>query len=46
MSVTIENQAGATAIRPFTIPEVPDAELEALRAHRGHPLAGPADRHG
>jgi pimeloyl-ACP methyl ester carboxylesterase len=32
MSVTIENQAGATAIRPFTIPEVSDAELQALRA--------------
>ena len=32
MSVTIEDPAGATAIRPFTIPKVPDAELEALRA--------------
>jgi pimeloyl-ACP methyl ester carboxylesterase len=32
MSVTIENPAGATAIRPFTIPEASDAELEALRA--------------
>ena len=32
MSVTIEYPAGATAIRPFTIPEVPEAELEALRA--------------
>jgi hypothetical protein len=31
MSVTIEN-SGATAIRPFTIPGVPEAELEALRA--------------
>jgi len=31
MSVTIENPAGATAIRPFTIPRVPDGELEALR---------------
>ena len=31
MSVTIEN-SGATAIRPFTIPRVPKAELEALRA--------------
>ena len=30
MSVTIEN-SGATAIRPFTIPRVPKAELEALR---------------
>jgi pimeloyl-ACP methyl ester carboxylesterase len=32
MPVTIDNPAGATAIRPFTIPEVPEAELEALRA--------------
>jgi pimeloyl-ACP methyl ester carboxylesterase len=32
MSVTIGNPAGATAIRPFTIPEAPDGELEALRA--------------
>jgi pimeloyl-ACP methyl ester carboxylesterase len=32
MPVTTENQAGATAIRPFAIPEVPDAELQALRA--------------
>jgi pimeloyl-ACP methyl ester carboxylesterase len=32
MSVTIENQAGATAIRPFTVPHFPDGELEALRA--------------
>ena len=31
MSVTIEN-SGATAIRPFTIPRVPEAELEAPRA--------------
>ena len=31
MPVTIENSAGATAIRPFTIPEVPEAELKALR---------------
>ena len=31
MSVT-ENSAGATAIRPFTVPIVADAELEALRA--------------
>jgi len=31
MSVTIENP-GATAIRPFTIPKVPGAELQALRA--------------
>jgi pimeloyl-ACP methyl ester carboxylesterase len=32
MSVTTENPAGATAIRPFTIPEVPETELEALSA--------------
>ena len=32
MSVTIENSAGAAAIRPFTIPEIPETELEALRA--------------
>ena len=32
MSFTIENSAGAPAIRPFTIPNVPEAELEALRA--------------
>ena len=31
MSVTIENSAGAAAIRPFTIPEVSNAKLEALR---------------
>ena len=31
MSVTTENPAGATAIRPFTF-EAPEAELEALRA--------------
>ena len=31
MPVTIENSAGATAIRPFTIPEVPEAELRAMR---------------
>jgi pimeloyl-ACP methyl ester carboxylesterase len=30
MSTTIENPAGAAAIRPFTIPEVPQAELDAL----------------
>ena len=29
----IENSAGATAIRPFTIPEVTEAELKALREH-------------
>ncbi len=32
MSATIENPAGAAAIRPFTIPEAPEAELDALRA--------------
>jgi pimeloyl-ACP methyl ester carboxylesterase len=32
MSVTTESSAGAIAIRPFAIPEVPEAELEALRA--------------
>jgi Epoxide hydrolase N terminus len=32
MSVTIADPAGGTAIRPFTIPEVPQAEVEALRA--------------
>jgi len=32
MSVTIDDPAGATAIRPFMIPKVPQAELDALRA--------------
>jgi hypothetical protein len=32
---------GATAIRRFTIPITPEAELEALRARHGHPLARP-----
>ena len=32
MSVPTENSAGATAVRPFTIPVTPEAELEALRA--------------
>ena len=32
MSATTENSAGATAVRPFTVPVTPDAELEALRA--------------
>ena len=32
MSVTTEKSAGATAIRPFTIPVTPETELEALRA--------------
>jgi pimeloyl-ACP methyl ester carboxylesterase len=32
VSVTTENSAGATAIRPFAIPAAPEAEIEALRA--------------
>jgi pimeloyl-ACP methyl ester carboxylesterase len=32
MSSTIEDPAGAAAIRPFTIPEVREGELDALRA--------------
>jgi pimeloyl-ACP methyl ester carboxylesterase len=32
MPVTIENPADAAAIRPFAIPQVPEAELQALRA--------------
>ncbi len=32
MSATIANSAGAAAIRPFTIPEVPEAELDELRS--------------
>ena len=32
MSATTERPAGTTAIRPFTIPVTPEAELEALRA--------------
>jgi hypothetical protein len=32
MSVTIEHPEGATAVRPFTVPEVPEVELDALRA--------------
>jgi len=32
MSGTTDKQAGATAIRPFTIPVTADAELEGLRA--------------
>ena len=32
MPVTIENPAGGTAIRPLTIPKVPEAEHQALRA--------------
>jgi pimeloyl-ACP methyl ester carboxylesterase len=32
MPGTIENPAGTTAIRPFTIPKVPEAELQALQA--------------
>jgi pimeloyl-ACP methyl ester carboxylesterase len=32
MSATTESSAGAAAIRPFTIPVTPEAEIEALRA--------------
>src|SRR5260370_25145960 len=32
MSVTPEKSSATTAVRPFTIPVTPDAELEALRA--------------
>ena len=32
MSVPTENSAGAVAVRPFTIPITPEAEIEALRA--------------
>jgi hypothetical protein len=32
MSVATENSAGATAIRPFTIPVTPEAEIETLRS--------------
>jgi len=32
MSATTENPTGTAAVRPFTVPVVPDAELEALRA--------------
>ena len=32
MSAPTENSAGATAVRPFTVPVTPEAELEALRA--------------
>jgi pimeloyl-ACP methyl ester carboxylesterase len=32
MSVLTEESAGAAAIRPFTIPVTPEAEIEALRA--------------
>ena len=32
MSVPTESSAGATAIRPFTVPVTPEAEIEALRA--------------
>src|SRR5262249_25599808 len=32
MSVPTESSAGTTAIRPFTIPVTPQAEIEALRA--------------
>ncbi len=32
MSVTSKTSADATAIRPFRIPQVPETQLEALRA--------------
>jgi len=32
MSVPTESSAGVTAIRPFTVPVTPEAEIEALRA--------------
>ena len=32
MSAPTETSAGTTAIRPFTVPVTPEAELEALRA--------------
>src|SRR5215471_12739605 len=32
MSVPTESPAGVTAIRPFTVPVTPEAEIEALRA--------------
>ena len=32
MSVPTKSSAGTTAIRPFTIPVTPEAEIEALRA--------------
>jgi len=32
MSVPTKNSAGGTAIRPFTVPIAPEAEIEALRA--------------
>ena len=32
MSATTETPAGTTEIRPFTIPAIPETELQALRA--------------
>ena len=43
MSAPTETSAGTAAIRPFTVPVTTDAELEALRARRGHPSARPVD---
>ena len=43
MSAPTETSAGTAAIRPFTVPVTTDAELEALRARRGHPPARPVD---
>ena len=43
MAVRTEKSADATAIRPFSV-EIPEAEIEGLRRHRGHPLAREGDR--
>ena len=42
MSVTTDNP-GAAAVRPFTIPKVPEAELKELRS-RIAATAGPTGR--
>ena len=39
MSAPTETSAGTAAIRPFKVPVTSEAELEVLRARRGHPLA-------
>ena len=52
MSVTTEKSAGATAVRPFTVPVTSEAELEALRTrvaatrHPPRPDRGPGPRLG
>jgi hypothetical protein len=46
MSAPTETSAGTAAIRPFTVRVTTKAELEALRARRGHPLARPGARQG